>query len=376
MGCATSGGVGCDMKFQGEIEHDNRRRGPGWWMDEEGIWRSPEFWPEDFPPIPGWHREQDGRWRAPLASDVVEPAPGLGLTYNREIGNAPSAAKVTGQETRRLSAPSEGSGGRRLLTGFAASVVAVGLGVFVAITQAGAGPGTSEPPPTSAPIFAGRTDNDLELERIEAALGRPALARSQLSELGQADNVPDPHIFDPEQWSYVSNDCRSISELVLIERSRVEVGYADEAECVVATGSWLDRFQRQTLTNSMEVSVEPIIPHSVVFRSGGWRWDEATVMAFSSDVDFRAAWSVVTTDSGYNPRNQSVESWRPPGADQQCTYAADWIAVKHRWNLGVSDIERMQLENMLVGCVTTDPDSVQLRQVSAPDIGLNDGPFS
>ena len=337
-------------------------------MDEDGIWRSPELWPEDFPPIPGWHREQDGTWRAPIDSDFAEPGPGL--TYNHSV--EATAPAETDTQRKSLSAPSQGSGRSRFLTGVVASVFAIGLGVFVAITQAGAGPDTSAPPPTSAPIFAGQTESDLQLERIEAAGLRPALARTLLAELDEALDVPLEHTFEADQWRYISGNCLSLSEQVLINRSRVDVGYADDAECVVATGSWIDRFQDTTVTNSTGISVEPLIPYNLVFRSGGWRWDEATVTAFSSDADFRAAWSIVGVDSGYNPRNQSVEIWQPPGVEQQCTYAADWIAVKHRWELGVSGPERSQLESMLADCVTTDPDSVQLQMVLAPEIGLVD----
>lgn len=41
------------------------RRGPGWWMDLNGIWNPPELWPEENPPLPDWHRNDDGTWLAP-----------------------------------------------------------------------------------------------------------------------------------------------------------------------------------------------------------------------------------------------------------------------------------------------------------------------
>ncbi|NNC79434.1 MAG: hypothetical protein HKN94_04700 [Acidimicrobiales bacterium] len=45
---------------------DELRRGPGWWMDREGVWNPPELWPESAPPLPGWTRNVDGRWMEPM----------------------------------------------------------------------------------------------------------------------------------------------------------------------------------------------------------------------------------------------------------------------------------------------------------------------
>ena len=53
------------------------RRGPGWWMDLEGQWNSPESWPESSPPLPGWTRGTDGLWHAPASAtgETLMPTP-------------------------------------------------------------------------------------------------------------------------------------------------------------------------------------------------------------------------------------------------------------------------------------------------------------
>lgn len=59
------------------------RRGPGWWMDPEGTWKSPREWPENTPPLPGWVRLDDDRWvppeeaPEPLTDIAPPPVPGL-----------------------------------------------------------------------------------------------------------------------------------------------------------------------------------------------------------------------------------------------------------------------------------------------------------
>ena len=51
------------------------RRGPGWWMDLEGVWNPPELWPESTPPLDGWVRGDDGRWSPPTEVDTRGDGP-------------------------------------------------------------------------------------------------------------------------------------------------------------------------------------------------------------------------------------------------------------------------------------------------------------
>ncbi|MGW2631528.1 hypothetical protein ACWC2K_19650 [Streptomyces chattanoogensis] len=43
----------------------------------------------------------------------------------------------------------------------------------------------------------------------------------------------------------------------------------------------------------------------------------------------------------------------PPAAEARCTYLADWVATKLRWNLTADHTERNALRNLATTCPNT-----------------------
>lgn len=363
--------AGTIVKFEGEnLRRENRRMGPGWWMDVHGTWRSPEQWPEDYPPLPGWVRNSDGGWLPP------REAPGPTRWTRLDEDDDPIDPDVESLYEPAEESVQASADKRAMLTvtGALAAIALLLAGAMILISQAGADSEELPPPSTEDVIFAAETDQALASQRREAAELAPGLARTALAALPAPTAIPDsaPR-FDADDWHVPDEGCLSIAEQALILRSSEPVTFVDQLECVPDTGKWVDRAHGHTMTRVIDANVVPFVPLEVAHASGGWAWSKETKAAFASDLAHPATLQVVAAGFGHNPRSQDPSAWRPAAQSQWCAYAVDWIAVKTRWSLSVTPQERSALASMLDTCnaatsAGADPATVVLSELEPPPI--------
>lgn len=368
----------------GEIpKRENKRGGPGWWLDREGIWRAPAVWPEDYPPIEGWVRNEDGTWSAPRSNDAVI-AERRAAAQPRHAAQADLAteADLAGTSTLTLERPEppkrsrQGEADVRAMLLVGGALGAAALLVLLALvlqSRAGATIDEAEVEVASEVVFAAETDAMRAEQRREAAESAPPEALAMLNQL-EVREAEDPNlVFDPTQWVLASDDCLDLTEEVLIERSAVPVVWVDNLECVPSEGLWSDPYLGIDMTRTIDAEVRPLVPPEVVNQSGGADWTPATRSSFLSDTAHPATMAVLAADSGHNPRNRAPDAWRPSNQDTWCGYAVDWVAVKHRWELSVSVAEAAALNEMLTTCdqpssIGAHPQSMVIDPVPAPVI--------
>ncbi len=350
----------------------NQRGGPGWWMDPEGAWRSPEDWPEDTPPLEGWVRTDEGRWQSPLAQ--------AGQLDTEKAGVAPVEAplrtvSVAPTESTRRSRQAQADR-KAILTvaGVVATTLALLVVALVLITQAGA-EDIPEPEVEGAVIFAAETDDVRQQRRVEVAAEAPTVARAQLAQLTVRSSQDDLSSFDVVRWTAERTDCVDVSEQVLLERSQQPVRWADQLECVLDGGRWSDRYLNSTIDRVFEADVSPHVPAAIAYISGGADWSQSTRQAYLTDTDHPATLVITAADSGHNPRNQDPSLWRPSQQSIWCAYAIDWVAVKVRWGLNVTTSERVALNEMLDTCGSPESSGADLATtvidpLAAPTIEL------
>ena len=58
----------------------------------------------------------------------------------------------------------------------------------------------------------------------------------------------------------------------------------------------------------------------------------------------------VTADANRDKAAQGPEDWLPPNPAYRCRYAADWVSIKARWDLGMDERERVAVGNLLAAC--------------------------
>ena len=148
-------------------------------------------------------------------------------------------------------------------------------------------------------------------------------------------------------------DCQNTRAEVLIVESAGPVSFtpnADGDECRVAAGQWLGPWSGQLFTDAGDVDIDHHVPLGHAHESGGWSWDRERKRAYANDLAHPA--SLQTTDKSVNRTKgkQPPDQWRPDQTAGWCRYAADWIAVKSKWRLTVTQSEVAALREMLDTC--------------------------
>lgn len=145
------------------------------------------------------------------------------------------------------------------------------------------------------------------------------------------DGTPDPE----------SCDAR---DAALIRDGQQEVV---EEYCDVVSGSWFDPYGGGTYADPEDIDIDHIVPLANAWRSGASSWGMAKRESFAN-----VPRDLLGVDDGLNQSkgDKGPEAWKPPRKAYWCTYARQWIGVKHYWDLSVTGAERSALKQMLDRC--------------------------
>jgi hypothetical protein len=100
-----------------------------------------------------------------------------------------------------------------------------------------------------------------------------------------------------------------------------------------------------------KAQIDHTVPLENAWISGAYKWTPWQLKAYSNDM---TPGHLVAMSDNLNSGKQSKTplQWMPPGTDvkMRCNYLADWIAIKHRWDLSVTNGEKIFLLNELQKC--------------------------
>jgi hypothetical protein len=119
--------------------------------------------------------------------------------------------------------------------------------------------------------------------------------------------------------------------------------------CNVVGGRWLSVYDNRTLSEPLQVDVDHMVPLANAWRSGAADWDDQRRGEFANDLT-RPQLFAVSASSNRAKGDQDPSQWKPPNREYWCTYAEDWITVKHFWRLSVTTAEKATLTDMLETC--------------------------
>jgi len=335
-------------------------------MDPDGVWCSPHEWPEDTPPLDGWVRDEDGRWDVPS---------GAVFNHQARTQTATSVHRDTTAENVESTTPRVSADRKAMLLVAGVILGAVGLlgAALLLITQAGA-EDIPEGDAVAEVLFPAQTNDDARLEERRAlAEEAPDLARERLAELAVRADTNALDSFNRSDWIAEATDCLDITEKVLVERSDRPVVWADNLECVPDAGRWSDPYLNVTIMRTLDAEVNPRVPPAIAHVSGAADWTDETRHAYVTDTSHPATLEITRKNSGHNPRSQDPSMWKPSREQTWCAYSIDWIAVKDRWQLSVTERESGALAEMLDSCddpTSSGPnlDTVTLTAVIPPTI--------
>jgi hypothetical protein len=146
-------------------------------------------------------------------------------------------------------------------------------------------------------------------------------------------------------WSRRADGCNT-RDLVLRRDGR---GVAIDAECDVTRGTWVSRYDGETVTDPADLDIDHVVPLANAWRTGASAWSEADRERFANDMDSPELLAV-TSGTNRSKGDQDPSQWRPPQRDYWCTYARNWITVKSTWKLSVTAAEKAALIDMLETC--------------------------
>ncbi|GAA4542530.1 HNH endonuclease family protein [Amycolatopsis samaneae] len=212
---------------------------------------------------------------------------------------------------------------QRILLVVAALVVAL-----VAFWVSGRGVGAETP--SSAPPAAGAGDARKQLSELTVA---------QRGTMDGYDRKKFPH------WDGHGNNCNT-RELVLKRAGKdVKAG----SDCNPTAGTWVSVYDGETWTKPGDLDIDHMVPLAQAWVSGAKSWTTEKREQFANDLD-RPQLFAVTNSVNREKSDKAPDQWKPPLVSFWCTYATDWIVVKHHYGLTVTTGEKSALEDMLRRC--------------------------
>ncbi|SNY04139.1 HNH endonuclease family protein [Paractinoplanes atraurantiacus] len=119
--------------------------------------------------------------------------------------------------------------------------------------------------------------------------------------------------------------------------------------CNVVAGTWISFYDGQVLNSPTKVDIDHMVPLANAWRSGASKWTTAKRGDFANDLDDPQL-IAVSASSNRSKGDQDPSTWKPSETSSWCEYAKDWIAVKSKWKLTVTEKEKSALDDMLRKC--------------------------
>ncbi|MEU5902500.1 HNH endonuclease family protein [Streptomyces venezuelae] len=151
-----------------------------------------------------------------------------------------------------------------------------------------------------------------------------------------------------KHWTDDDRDACNTRAEVLIAESRIAPTVG--AGCKVTGGQWYSYYDGETLTQPRGLDIDHMVPLAEAWDSGASAWSAKRRQAYANDLGDERSLVAVTARSNRSKADQDPAQWQPPLADARCTYTADWVATKLRWNLAVDKTERHALRKLAAGC--------------------------
>lgn len=151
-----------------------------------------------------------------------------------------------------------------------------------------------------------------------------------------------------KHWVDADRDGCSTRMEVLIAESRNAPTI--EAGCKIVAGEWFSYYDGVTLTAPGGLDIDHMVPLAEAWDSGASAWTAARREAYANDLGADRSLVAVTARTNRSKADQDPADWQPPLADAHCTYAADWVATKLRWQLAVDEREHAALVEVAAGC--------------------------
>lgn len=122
------------------------------------------------------------------------------------------------------------------------------------------------------------------------------------------------------------------------------------ADCDLTGGQWRSAYDGKTVTDDGDLDIDHMVPLAEAWASGASTWSAAKRERYANDLGVPTSLIAVTLSTNRSKGDQDVAEWLPPAKADRCTYTADWVATKLRWNLTIDDKEHEALQDLARDC--------------------------
>lgn len=153
-----------------------------------------------------------------------------------------------------------------------------------------------------------------------------------------------------KHWTDQNQNCLNTRAEILKLRSLVPV-LMNKKGCKVITGKWNDYYFPEEHTVAKKIDIDHLIPLMNAHRTGGQIWNKKQKEVFANDPE-----NLVITNREYNRRKgaKGIDAWLPLHKDYACKYVKDWIKIKQKYSLIITDPEKNAIQNLdQQGCQVT-----------------------
>jgi len=169
-------------------------------------------------------------------------------------------------------------------------------------------------------------------------------------ELAGPEELPEYNRKDWKHWIDEDKDCQDTRQEVLVAESTTPVTFEDERRCRVATGTWDDPYTGRTFTAPSSLDVDHVVPLREAHDSGGSNWNGDRREIFANDLEDPRSLRAVHLGANRSKGSRGPHEWLPVNEAFRCQYIEEFIAIKDRWELGMTRGEVAVLEYMLHIC--------------------------
>ncbi|WP_030757570.1 HNH endonuclease family protein [Streptomyces sp. NRRL F-5135] len=151
-----------------------------------------------------------------------------------------------------------------------------------------------------------------------------------------------------KHWVDVDKHGCDTRQETLKAESRIPATVA--AGCKVTAGEWYSYYDGVTVTDPKQLDIDHVVPLAEAWDSGASGWTAKRREQYANDLDAERSLVAVTGKTNRSKADKDPQDWMPPLADARCTYIADWVGTKLRWQLSVDQAERKALTRIADGC--------------------------
>lgn len=137
-------------------------------------------------------------------------------------------------------------------------------------------------------------------------------------------------------WTDDDNNCLNTRQEILKARSHVNVTM-NKKGCSVVQGMWDDYYYPEVHSHANKVDIDHIVPLKYAHDHGAKNWSYELKEQFANDHE-----NLVVTNKTYNRKKgaKGIDQWLPSHKEYACKYVEDWLYIKDKYKLIVTDREK------------------------------------